>query len=98
VQKFETEALVVAAFYTPWDNTVHLPDTFDPDSMEDKSILLHELVHFLQDLNHIYGATECERERPAYAAQAKWLKDHGVNPSLVGLETKAKIRHRAHCD
>lgn len=52
------------------------------------STLLHELVHWLQDVNGLSNLTDDTKEshRPiellAYQTQAKWLREQGLEPAL----------------
>ena len=81
---------LVAMYRSDLDMMV-LPLDWSVDSVRDVSVLLHELVHFMQDqaietgdLNKYpcYGAAES----PAYAAQFDWLRGAGLDPYEV-LET-----------
>ncbi len=63
---------------------IFLSDGLDLDaSPEDRSVLLHELVHYLQDLNRRYADEErCDRYRDrelqAYAVQDKYLDRYNL--------------------
>ena len=57
---------------------VFLLSSWDKNSVKDQSILLHELVHVLQDETGIDYSCNGDRERLAYYIQEKWLLEvHG---------------------
>lgn len=70
--------LEVVAFYDKRSKTIVLRDTFDPTKEYDLSILLHEFVHHLQNLNR-YQRSRCvgEEEDQAYSTQRAFLKSRG---------------------
>lgn len=61
-------------------STIYLDDGLDPEnSLWDRSILVHEMVHYLQDQAGAFGSlATCqrwlEREDEAYAVQHEWLR------------------------
>ena len=65
------------AVYDDLTKTIFLPDTWKGESPADLSVLVHEMVHHLQ--NYARKKYECAgaREQLAYAAQDKWLKLFG---------------------
>jgi len=70
------------AFYDPKANTIYLNENFDIHNAFDKGILLHELLHYVQDMNEVVGKKfECWRatELEVYELQSKYLLEvHGV--------------------
>ena len=48
-------------------------------SAADKSILVHEMVHHIQNLAGIKYECPMAREKPAYLAQDKWLAQFGLS-------------------
>jgi hypothetical protein len=67
----------IVALYDPLRRTIYFANGWRGDTPTEVSILVHEMVHFLQD---IAGETfECPqaRERMAYAAQERWLAISG---------------------
>ena len=56
--------------------TIYLPDTFTLG--RDDYILLHELVHHLQDESGGDFACLAEREREAYALQTRFVEESGT--------------------
>lgn len=73
------------------DRGVLLADTLDPvNEPLDRSILVHELVHFLQEINQRYSElTPCkrwfQREREAYAVQNQYLYKINANRHVGGM-------------
>ena len=66
-------------FYDARSNTIYLPKTFDEYNAWHKGILLHELVHYVQDMNRVKVACLAELERDAWPLQRKYLLEmHGV--------------------
>jgi hypothetical protein len=80
----------VRAAYMP-DQGVLLVDTLDPvNEPLDRSILVHELVHFLQEINNRYTElTPCkrwfQREHEAYAVQNQYLYRINANRHVGGM-------------
>lgn len=63
----------VVAAYDDASRTIFLDDAWTGQSAEERSILLHEMVHHLQNLaRHQYPCPEA-REKLAYEAQEHWL-------------------------
>lgn len=87
----------VLATYQPGEG-IFLNERLKPETnLFDRSVLLHELVHFVQELNHERGdARPCERwyyrEVEAYAIQKSFLMLVG-SPSRVGFHS-----NKATCD
>ena len=59
--------------------TIFLPDDWGGQSAADKSILVHEMVHHIQNLAGIKYECPMGREKPAYLAQDKWLAQFGLS-------------------
>ncbi len=80
----------VRAAYMP-ERGVLLADSLDPvNEPLDRSILLHELVHFLQEINNRYSElTPCkrwfQREHEAYAVQNQYLYRINANRHVGGM-------------
>ncbi|MGD9667818.1 MAG: DUF6647 family protein [Hyphomicrobiaceae bacterium] len=69
----------IVALYDGSRQTIYLPEEGRGDTPIGASILVHEMVHFLQD--DARQTFECSqaRERLAYAAQERWLANSGHN-------------------
>lgn len=80
----------VRAAYLPVRGVL-LADTLDPINVPlDRSILVHELVHFLQEINNRYSElTPCkrwfQREHEAYAVQNQYLYRINANRHVGGV-------------
>ena len=67
------------ALYDDSVKTIFLPDDWVGQSPADKSILVHEMVHHIQNLAKIKYECPMAREKPAYLAQDKWLAQFGLS-------------------
>lgn len=72
------------------DGVVYVRDDFDPRSGLAHSVLLHELIHYMQDAQGLLhrSATSCparDIEAPAYTAQAALLERIGIPPEVINL-------------
>lgn len=72
----------VEALYSDEDHSIYLPDSWRADDLRDRSILLHELVHHLQYLNHVEATCASEYELQAVNLQVTWLREQGVEDPL----------------
>ena len=72
----------VDAWFSYEENLIYLRDDLDiVNSLHDRSILLHEIVHYLQhNINEPQMKNECHtwkaREIAAYHVQYQWLYEH----------------------
>ena len=60
-------------FYHTEKNFIVLPDTWDRRKPWDLSVLLHELIHYVQDTNNIEFKCNMEMERLSWPLQQKYL-------------------------
>jgi hypothetical protein len=67
----------VVAVYVDAERTIYLPQGWTGATPEDQSVLIHELVHHVQNVAGLGYACPAAREKPAFAAQAAWLERHG---------------------
>ena len=72
----ENERSVVAIYDTS-SRTIYLPENWRGESAADQSILVHEMVHHLQNLAGVKFECPAAREKTAYLAQDKWLARFG---------------------
>lgn len=63
--------------YDPLSRTIYLRNDWDSRRPADVSVLVHELVHFLQATTHQEFECPAAREAAAYAAQQRWLHLYG---------------------
>jgi uncharacterized protein DUF6647 len=69
----------VHAIYDDGSRTIYLPAEWTVATPAEVSLLVHELVHHLQNVTGLtYDCPEA-REKPAYRAQARWLELFGKN-------------------
>jgi hypothetical protein len=75
----------VVALYNDQTKTIYLSDKWTGSTAAELSVLVHEMVHHLQ--NQAGTTYECpaERERLAYEAQDKWL-------SLFGRDLEGEFK------
>lgn len=69
----------VVALYDNISKTILLSDEWTGTSTADQSVLVHEMVHHLQNLAGLKFECPSAREKMAYLAQAKWLERFGLN-------------------
>jgi hypothetical protein len=75
----------IEAFYDDAERTIYLAEGWTGKSPAEFSVLVHEMVHHVQNVAGLKYACPGEREAPAYEAQAKWLALFGRN---LGSEFK----------
>lgn len=63
------------AFYDTKNDVVYLKDSFDLNDPWQQGILLHELLHYVQDQNNKKFACSAEMEGEAWPLQKKYLKE-----------------------
>jgi hypothetical protein len=63
----------VAGLYLDETRTIYLEENWDSRNAADVSILVHELVHHLQNVAGLTYDCPGAREKAAYEAQARWL-------------------------
>jgi hypothetical protein len=76
----------VIAVYDDAARTIFLPETWTGKSAADQSVLVHEMVHHLQNMGGLKYECTGAREKLAYLAQDQWLKAHGLD-----LEKEFKV-------
>ena len=82
----------------PPGRVVYLDDRLDPQNdVWERSILLHELVHYLQQEEGAFTETvSCEvwlkREAEAYEVQYRWLVAQQVSPRLLRRISRPFLR------
>lgn len=64
--------------YEKETDTIYLPDTWDRRKAWDQGVLLHEVMHYLQDVNGMYFNCVAEMEKDVWPIQQHYLKQvHG---------------------
>lgn len=96
--------LRIMAAYVNGSSVLYLRDDFDPTSMQDQSILLHELAHYAQDMAGIpkkvmkdHGCIGSELEMPAYQAQFHWIQSMGLDPWVTSGVTPMSLMFSTMC-
>src|SRR5262249_42189543 len=63
----------MVAIYIDSERTIYLADGWTGSSYADRSVLVHEMVHHMQNMAGMKYECAQEREKLAYAAQDRWL-------------------------
>jgi hypothetical protein len=66
----------LGGLYIPDSDKIYLLESMDMDDPRHQSVLVHELVHYVQDQIGVAGTTE-QLETQAYALQDQWLQEQG---------------------
>ena len=69
----------IVALYDDASRTIYLPEGWTGASLAEQSVLVHEMVHHLQNRAGLKYECGGAREKPAYLAQHKWLADRGLD-------------------
>ncbi len=69
----------VLALYSHKNKTIYVNKSVDLDTTFGESVLLHELVHFMQYETGVFEKAECAEanEKLAYTIQNRYLRDAG---------------------
>jgi hypothetical protein len=62
-----------AALYDDATRTIYLPAGWTGETPAELSVLVHEMVHHLQNVAGLRYECAAARERPAHVAQDRWL-------------------------
>lgn len=89
----------VVSIYDDAKKTIYLREDWTGNTVSDFSILVHELVHHLQNLARLKFECPQEREQIAYNAQEQWLRlfggslsqDFEIDPFTLLLSTKCGL-------
>lgn len=85
----------------PPGHTVYLDDHLDPlHDLHARAVLLHELVHYLQQENHAFaGPSTCRtwlaKEREAFEVERRWTV--GRPGGLRSVDWRARVPLQAFC-
>jgi hypothetical protein len=69
----------VVAIYNDTTKTIVLSDSWTGANPAELSVLVHEMVHHLQNLAKLKFECPAAREKPAYLAQDQWLQRYGLD-------------------
>lgn len=86
----------VVSVYDNATRTIYLPEGWKGDTPAQLSILVHEMVHHLQNVGKLKFECPQEREQLAYKAQERWLdlfgrdllRDFELDPFTLLVITK----------
>ena len=70
----EHEQKSLHGMYDQENDIIYLPDEWDRRSAWDMGVLVHEMVHYLQDMNEMKFACSAEMEKMAWPIQQFYLK------------------------
>lgn len=89
----------VQAVYLKERDTIYLDAEWKPTSLYHVAVLLHELVHYMQDIGGHWEKAACigELEARAYDAQYRWLDAAGVDGHAVMETNPLYIRLVTQC-
>jgi hypothetical protein len=80
------------AIYEDRTRTILLPEGWTGETPAEVSVLVHELVHHLQNVGQLSYFCPAAREALAYTAQEKWLELFGRNlETEFGLDRMALL-------
>lgn len=82
---------VVLGLYDPETRRIIVPERFDPWSFDYAPTLLHELVHYLQDVNGTLAECAGMSEREAYELSNEWVVQNNHPRELMDGFTIAMI-------
>ena len=70
------------AVYTSDTNVIYLGGKVNPETEYGRSVLVHELVHFLQKKHNHHQNVVCmnELEKDAYLIQAQYMREKNLKP------------------
>lgn len=87
----------VVAVYDIATRTVLLSDAWTGITPADLSVLVHEMVHHLQNLADLRYECPASREKLAYAAQEKWLSLFGGDLLAEFELDRMTLKLTTHC-
>lgn len=78
---------VIYGVYDHTSDDMLFPEGFDLTAPENQPTIVHELVHYLQDVRGDHAMTDClpKLELPAYKLHLAWAKEHGVESDGSGM-------------
>lgn len=86
---------IIIALYNHQIDTIIVNEEFDIEKFEHHHILVHELVHYLQDINGITDKCVQNLEPIAYELQDKWQKE--VNHPGPAVNQLYVVLIRGYC-
>jgi Domain of unknown function (DUF6647) len=77
--------------------TIYLRKEWTGRTPTELSVLVHEMVHHLQNVGGLKYVCPAEREKPAYDAQDRWLSLFGRNLIDEFKLDRMTVLVRTHC-
>ena len=68
----------VVAYYDETTDDIIIAKELLEDDLYSTSVLLHELIHYMQDYHDLEYPCNTAKEPIAYTLQSEWLAEHGV--------------------
>jgi hypothetical protein len=75
----------IVAVYDDAKRTIYLPEGWSGVTPAEQSLLVHEMVHHLQNLGNLKYACSEAREKLAFAAQEQWLRIFGASLAVNSI-------------
>lgn len=93
---FNNLARSLEAVYASDNNTIFLGEKIDPKSTYGRSVLIHELIHFLQNKHQMHDKVACANalEKDAYLIQSDYMVQNKIIPPF----NKFTIMMRSLCE
>lgn len=81
IGKGDIPGTVLLAVYDHEKRIIYLSSRFDPENFDHRGILVHELLHHIQNVNKVwYRNCISEYEVEAYRVHNLWYTEHGRPP------------------
>jgi hypothetical protein len=95
-EAFESLMSSLEAVYAADKNTIYLGERVNLESSYGRSIVVHELIHFLQNVHQHHVQVNCGNalEKDAYFIQADYMRAHKLVPPF----TEFTVRMRSLCE
>lgn len=87
----------VVSVYRDNDRTIMLPQGWRGVTPAEQSIVVHEMVHHLQNVGQLHFICPQEREAMAYQAQEKWLQQFGKSLASEFKLDAFTVMVNSHC-
>lgn len=92
----QSDDLEIVSVYDDVTKTIYLPEDWTGRTPGELSILVHEMVHHLQNVGRLKFECPQQREQLAYKAQDQWLRLFGrdllrefkIDPFTLLIKTK----------
>lgn len=93
-------ATAYAGGYTPATQRLSIADTYDPESLFFRAVLVHELVHHMQARAGMTYSCEGLGEVLAYATEKRYVEEAGLDFYAVRRLSPARVAAAANegCD